>query len=869
LPLDFRPGGLAFDRPGERIAVTTADQPLEAQIRDFGTGRVQAAWTDQVGNGAISWSDDGRLLAVGHADGRVFIWDAKVGRVASVLNGHTSLVIRCRFAPAAHLLATSSWDGTFRLWDAATGEPLLAATGAVSQFSPDGRRFASFDGPAVEVYDVAHGQEVRALDPGSSGNQTDGTNPYWVHAARFSPDGRLLALGARGGVGLHDASSGRELAWLSAGLCSAILFDQDGRHLITYGERGLFRWPIGNDPDGRALALSIGPPELLEEVTPDGFWHKASWLPDHRTLAINDNKHAHVLLVDTTGPRRVSIGVRSLSSGLNHRMTSIAVSPDGRWAAAGGWKEAGICIWDLPRRRRQPILPAADGEGDTSTFVAFSPDGRWLVSCSANQLAPGYYFWEVGTWKRGPMVPLHGPAGLGAPVFSSDGRLMALSVSAHQIRLAETASSWAVAHLTTLQPLSATPLAFSPEGTRLIASTNRGYALMWDLRRIRDQLGTIDLDWDQPSFPPEGETPTTKEPEVPSIHVVGKVLESSARRAAELATLNQQLHSQPDDADALFERADLKLRAMRWSEAIADLELGLRLRPGEPDARLRLAEAYLQTDSLTEAGTALDQHLARAPSDLDARHWRGLVALRLGHSQAAADDFTNVLAADPEHEAARDARARAWLALGRPQDALADLDELIRSHPGDASFIERRGEVHERLGHDEAAGADRARAAELPQPSSWTLNDTASELITGAVYLRDPERAVRLAKKAVALAPSQATFVNTLGIALYRARRYAEAVSTLEQSLAAGRGKSDAFNLFFLAMARHRLGQRVQARDSFDRAVRWWGEQKQLPEPYAVQLAEFRAEADAVLACPINEIPGDVFGRPSSPGQIR
>jgi hypothetical protein len=76
--------------------------------------------------------------------------------------------------------------------------------------------------------------------------------------------------------------------------------------------------------------------------------------------------------------------------------------------------------------------------------------------------------------------------------------------------------------------------------------------------------------------------------------------------------------------------------------------------------------------------------------------------------------------------------------------------------------------------------------------------------------------------------------------------------------------------LFFLAMARHRLGQRVQARDSFDRAVRWWSEQKQLPEPYAEELARFRAEADAVLVdFPVDELPADVFGGPSSPRQIR
>ena len=32
-------------------------------------------------------------------------------------------------------------------------------------------------------------------------------------------------------------------------------------------------------------------------------------------------------------------------------MTTIAISPDGKWAACGGWKELGISIWDLPGRR--------------------------------------------------------------------------------------------------------------------------------------------------------------------------------------------------------------------------------------------------------------------------------------------------------------------------------------------------------------------------------------------------------------------------------------------------------------------------------------------------------------------------------------
>src|SRR5262249_30585950 len=159
----------------------------------------------------------------------------------------------------------------------------------------------------LNVYDVAHGQDTRTLNPCMLGNRTETTTNDWVHAARFSPDGRLAALAAREGVRLDDAFDGRELAWLKTGVCETILFDRDGRSLITYGVRGLFRWPIRHDADGREDALRIGPPELLQDATPADVFRKASWLPDHRTLAVINNRNARVLLVDTTSPRPASI----------------------------------------------------------------------------------------------------------------------------------------------------------------------------------------------------------------------------------------------------------------------------------------------------------------------------------------------------------------------------------------------------------------------------------------------------------------------------------------------------------------------------------------------------------------------------------
>ena len=120
----------------------------------------------------------------------------------------------------------------------------------------------------------------------------------------------------------------------------------------------------------------------------------------------------------------------------------------------------------------------------------------------------------------------------------------------------------------------------------------------------------------------------------------------------------------------------------------------------------------------------------------------------------------------------------------------------------------------------EQAQADRKRAAELPRADAHYYNDLAWRLATGPVVMRDPERALAAARKAVALAPGSALYLNTLGVAQFRAGLYAEAIDTLEKSLAASKGETDAFDLFFLAMARRKLGHVARPRADFDRALR-------------------------------------------------
>ncbi len=197
------------------------------------------------------------------------------------------------------------------------------------------------------------------------------------------------------------------------------------------------------------------------------------------------------------------------------------------------------------------------------------------------------------------------------------------------------------------------------------------------------------------------------------------------------------------------------------------------------------------------------------------------------------------------------------------------MTQAIRLRPNEAHYRAIRGSIHCALKQLEPAIADLEAALAL-KPDQYFVreqlalccNTRAWELANGPESQRDVHRALSMAERAVALAPDQQNSLNTLGVVQYRAGRNADAITTLEQSLSAGHGQTDAFDLFYLAMAHHRLGHRAEARECFDRAVRWMGEQKALSAQHARLLAAFRAEAEAVLAGPSDELPSDVFASP-------
>jgi tetratricopeptide (TPR) repeat protein len=267
--------------------------------------------------------------------------------------------------------------------------------------------------------------------------------------------------------------------------------------------------------------------------------------------------------------------------------------------------------------------------------------------------------------------------------------------------------------------------------------------------------------------------------------------------------------------------------------------------PFDGDAHYRLGKHLLEGGKAAAAYPELSLALAFRP-DLDAALMaRARAALLLQRWADSAADARQALRRGVPDPSLWGMHAVACWNLGRYEEVAADLTALLAGVPASPDVYEMRGVALQRLGRYPEAISDLETARALRPDEPKGLNNLAWLYATCPPPHRDPAKALALARRAVALAPEEATYLNTLGVALYRGGQYREAVATLEKSLAAGKGQADAFDLYFLAMAHHRLGETGRARECYDRARKWAPEG--LDPAQREELRAFRQEAKAVL----------------------
>ena len=234
--------------------------------------------------------------------------------------------------------------------------------------------------------------------------------------------------------------------------------------------------------------------------------------------------------------------------------------------------------------------------------------------------------------------------------------------------------------------------------------------------------------------------------------------------------------------------------------------------------------------------------IACRPRNAPGHYYLAHVLYQRGRVDEAIAAYQKAIELDPDYTSPRAGLCAIYFKQGKLDLAVAECQKAIERNARDAEAHDLLGQALGMCSRTAEAIREYERAVALKPNVAEFQNNLAWILVTSPEKrLRNPSRALELAKSAVAQAENVAPCWNTLGVALYRVEDWNGAMGALEKSIALQGYTS--FDGFFLAMAHAQLGKRDEAKRQYDKALRWM----QTSQPNDKELRRFGAEAAELL----------------------
>lgn len=303
-----------------------------------------------------------------------------------ILDAHASYVTTLAFSPDGALLASGGWDGNLHLWDAKSFKRLHTLNlGPSTQlrsiaFSPDGRSLAAGYGGSVGLWNVESRRPLAQM------------NIEIPTEIVFSSDGKRLYVGSRGGeIKVLDASTLKEERALRGhrGPVQCIGISTEDRWLASGGDSKDPTVRLWNPRSGEELRTLMGHPYGIFHVrfTPKGDvlvsespteW--ASHVVNPSTLRIWD---------PSTGNEVGRLSGRQAGSMVFSRDGTVLIVGTHAGDLVGWDWKAGKIVFELTGHAGAP----STGEDDRRVVsaLALSPDGRILASGGYDQTMHLWY----------------------------------------------------------------------------------------------------------------------------------------------------------------------------------------------------------------------------------------------------------------------------------------------------------------------------------------------------------------------------------------------------------------------------------------------------------------------------------------------